>query len=990
VPSSRLLFCSLLVALLAPASLTAVHASNDLVPCADGAALCGLNRAEQLSLRFAGGGVSVQSGTRAGARLELVRFGRVGAPAPLSFARQSATGSRVAYERGVLTEWFESGPHGLQQGFDVPRRPAGTGELELALAVEGLVPELRGPDHVALTRAGVPQLVYRALRAWDARGTRLPSRMAVREGRIVLHVDDRDARYPIVIDPFVQQPKLQASDLQKNYEYGENLAIEGDRLLVSARGDKHAGAYAGAVHVYDWDGDSWESRTKLIADPPHIRDSFGSSIAMSGTTLAIGAEIDSSDGLARAGSAYVFEQSGDGYRQQQRLRSSDPAAGDFFGRTVDVEGDTLVVGAPLATVDGVEFAGKAHVFTRSGETWTEVQRLTAPELDPDGADYGWQVALDGDTLLVAAINGKVGDLMTGLVYVYRRGDAGFVYEATLAPPVPDDFQNFGGAIALEGNRALVGSSNDGPTGENYGAAYVFERSGTTWRQTARLAASDLQDNGRFGSAVSLDGDTALIGAAQATTAGIGIKAGAAYFFVLSRGSWREQARVHPYDGLDGDGFGTDVALSSRHVLVGAPNRDDFGSKSGAVYPFEDGSLALGDPCSNAADCPSGFCVDGVCCDAACGGTNLGDCRACRGALTGDADGHCALVPVDTACGDGTEGACNGADRCSASGSCEARLVADGTACEAGAFCTMGDSCRAGECVEGLESPCSTSQKCDDQDDLCYAACGDGVHDPREDCDDGQLNSDVLQDACRTTCVAPSCGDGVVDTGEQCDRGNGNSDDAVNGCRTNCTVARCGDGVIDAGESCDDGAQNDAGNCRGDCSLRSCGDGTKDPGEACDDGPENSYTRPDACRPTCVAAYCGDGVRDSQEGCDSGPQRSDTEPDACRTDCALPRCGDGIVDTGEECDTQGASARCTDSCERPAPPSEHDAGPVDTDAGTPDAGTEMDTDAIDARERSRSGCALGAGSAAPRPLLAILLLGVLARFARRRSKARAQH
>lgn len=130
-------------------------------------------------------------------------------------------------------------------------------------------------------------------------------------------------------------------------------------------------------------------------------------------------------------------------------------------------------------------------------------------------------------------------------------------------------------------------------------------------------------------------------------------------------------------------------------------------------------------------------------------------------------------------------------------------------------------------------------------------CGNGVLDPGEQCDDGELNSDSAPDACRTDCAAPACGDGVVDEGEICDDGEGNSDTEPGACRIGCRPHRCGDNVVDVGEDCDDGYFN------------------------------NSIA--DACRPSCAAPRCGDSIRDTDEACDDGNGIND---DLCTNDCEL--------------------------------------------------------------------------------------------------------
>ncbi|MCB9534558.1 MAG: DUF4215 domain-containing protein, partial [Myxococcales bacterium] len=225
-------------------------------------------------------------------------------------------------------------------------------------------------------------------------------------------------------------------------------------------------------------------------------------------------------------------------------------------------------------------------------------------------------------------------------------------------------------------------------------------------------------------------------------------------------------------------------------------------------------------------------------------------------------------------------------------------------------------------------------------------CGDGAIDDGEECDDGADNSDLLPDACRTTCVEAHCGDGVVDASEQCDGGEG--------CSSRCTVdvpGICGDGVLNAGEECDDGNDVDEDECSNDCIAAQCGDGVVNGDEECDDGndvdedlcsSECVTVRPDGCGDGVVAgdeecddgnaihddecsnlcrlAYCGDGIRQAVYGeeCDDG----NTNPvDGCSNRCTRPVCGDGVLQAGEECDQGSDNSdtgpnRCRTTCVLP--------------------------------------------------------------------------
>ena len=225
-------------------------------------------------------------------------------------------------------------------------------------------------------------------------------------------------------------------------------------------------------------------------------------------------------------------------------------------------------------------------------------------------------------------------------------------------------------------------------------------------------------------------------------------------------------------------------------------------------------------------------------------------------------------------------------------------------------------------------------------------CGDAILDQGEACDDGELNSDELPDACRTSCALPSCGDDVIDEGEECDDGLLNSDAFPDVCRMGCVLPWCGDGIQDEGEECDAGEGNSdelPDVCRTDCALPVCGDGVQDAGEACDDG--NNVDFDGGCQGDCTlyVVICGDGIEDGSEECDDGVElNSDEVPDACRTDCTLAGCGDNVIDTGETCDDGNLIGG--DACGLDCQPYEPGCG-----NGWPDDGEECDEGSLNSDE-----------------------------------------
>jgi len=259
-------------------------------------------------------------------------------------------------------------------------------------------------------------------------------------------------------------------------------------------------------------------------------NSLGISVAVSGDTLIVGADLANVGGNNWQGAAYIFTRSGANWSQQQKLVAADGAAGDRFGYSVALDGETALVGALRANVGGNSNQGAAYVFTRSGANWSQQWKLVAA----DGAasdQFGISVALDGETALVGAVTANVGgDFNQGAAYVFRRSGASWSQEQKLVATdgAADDW--FGYSVALDGQTALVGAvtANVGGTA-NQGAAYVFRRSGTNWSQEQKLVATDGAASDLFGYSVALDGNMALVGAYQANVGG-NSNQGKVYFF----------------------------------------------------------------------------------------------------------------------------------------------------------------------------------------------------------------------------------------------------------------------------------------------------------------------------------------------------------------------------------------------------------------------------------------------------------------------------
>lgn len=492
---------------------------------------------------------------------------------------------------------------------------------------------------------------------------------------------------------WTQQQKLISSDGAEDDNFGFSVAIKGGTALIGAPGDDDKGAASGSVYSFTRSGGVWSEQSKLVATDGAEFDGFGKAVALSGATALVGAHLADS-AADDAGAAYVFRASGAAWVQEAKLVASDAEEDDYFGFSVDISettalvgaysyddafeshsynvgaayvfelsngrwnqqarlnapylsvhewfgysvalaNDSLIVGAPWATTTG-QGPGSAYIFQRLGQEWSFREQIL-PSDRKDNDRVGATVALvDGTALVVAPEHDWGGDYV-GAVYVYERFDSSWVERSELISPdsVTEYDDNFGQAVALSGDTVLVGAPGDDVVGAAYvfvvdhdtwvrqaklsvpgssefgtsvaldgdtaligapsdtgdigrasaGAAYVFSRTGEQWALEAKIVPSDATSRGFFGESVALSEDVALIGGTGGGDDNGQDRRGSAYIFTRSDGTWAQEAKLLAADTVGGDYFGRSVALSGGTALIGADGDDDVGTGSGSAYLF---------------------------------------------------------------------------------------------------------------------------------------------------------------------------------------------------------------------------------------------------------------------------------------------------------------------------------------------------------------------------------------------------------------------
>jgi hypothetical protein len=382
--------------------------------------------------------------------------------------------------------------------------------------------------------------------------------------------------------------------------FGVSVAADGDTIVVGAHGDDDNDSDSGSAYVFRRDqggADAWGQVAKLTASDGADGDSFGTSVSISGDTVVVGAYGDDDNGYD-SGSAYVFgrDQGGaDAWGQVAKLTASDGASDDSFGTSVSISGDTVVVGAYRDDENGSDL-GSAYIFGRDQggtDAWGQVAKLTAS----DGASYdyfGSSVSISGDTVVVGAHNDDDNGDDSGSAYIFGRDQRGTDAWGQLAKLTASDgasYDTFGTSVSISGDTVVVGARRDDDNGPNSGSAYIFGRDHggvDAWGQDARVTASDGVGSYDFGFSVSISGDAIAVGAYLADDQGS--NSGSAYIFGRDQGgvgAWGQVARLIASDWESGDYFGTSVSINGDTVVVGAHRDDDHGSNSGSAYVFAD-------------------------------------------------------------------------------------------------------------------------------------------------------------------------------------------------------------------------------------------------------------------------------------------------------------------------------------------------------------------------------------------------------------------
>ncbi|MGE3610869.1 MAG: beta strand repeat-containing protein [Bacteriovoracaceae bacterium] len=453
---------------------------------------------------------------------------------------------------------------------------------------------------------------------------------------------------------WVQEAYIKAANNRTNYAFGGSVSISGDTLVVGSFAESSnqttitngatassntSNTSSGAVYVYKRSGVNWAQEAYIKAVNNDANDWFGYSVSISRDTLAVGAYQEDSNQTSitngttasadnsnnSSGAVYIYKRTGVNWAQEAYIKAVNNDANDYFGYSVSISGDTLVVGANMedssqttitngttASADNTNSAsGAVYVYKRSGVNWTQQAYIKAANNDASD-QFGYSVSISGDTLAVGAFgedsnqtsitNGTTASSnnsssQSGAVYVYKRSGTTWAQEAYIKAVNNDIVDNLGYQVRLftdtlavtayfeasnqttitNGTTASADNSNS-----QSGAVYVYKRSGTTWAQEAYIKAANNDANDLFGTSISISGDTIAVGAYQEDSNQITItngttasannsntESGAVYVYKRSGVNWTQEAYIKAANNNANDRFGYSVSISGDTIAVGA-------------------------------------------------------------------------------------------------------------------------------------------------------------------------------------------------------------------------------------------------------------------------------------------------------------------------------------------------------------------------------------------------------------------------------------
>ena len=337
---------------------------------------------------------------------------------------------------------------------------------------------------------------------------------------------------------WTQIQKIIASDRGGQDHFGYSVSISGDYIIVGAFDEDHDVAglnpkiNSGSAYIYQNIAGTWTFVQKIVASDRYDNDQFACSVSIDGNYAVVGAQYEDEDAsgaanLFNSGSAYIYKNIAGTWTEMQKIVSTDRADGDYFGCSVDISNNFVIVGAYLEDENSTGSAtlnnsGSAYIFENIADNWSQTQKIVAT--DRAAEDYfGFSVAIDGDYCVAGAFQedenaaGNTTLNLSGSAYIFKNNVGVWSQENKIVPSDRELEDNFGYCVAIEGDYVLVGAraededDNDSNELFNAGSTYIFKNSTGTWSEEQKIVSQDRDAADSFGKAIGISGNYIIVG-----------------------------------------------------------------------------------------------------------------------------------------------------------------------------------------------------------------------------------------------------------------------------------------------------------------------------------------------------------------------------------------------------------------------------------------------------------------------------------------------
>ena len=410
-----------------------------------------------------------------------------------------------------------------------------------------------------------------------------------------------------------QEAKIWGNDTQEHDEFGASVSIDGTYMVIGApENDGRSGKDTGAAYIFRNNGTQWIQEAKIQGHDTQEGDQFGASVSIDGTYMVIGAPENDGRSGKDTGAAYIFRNNGTQWIQEAKIQGHDTQEGDQFGASVSIDGTYVVIGAPENDGRSGKDTGAAYIFRNNGTQWIQEAKIQGHDTQ-EGDQFGASVSIDGTYMVIGAPrnDGRSGK-DTGAAYIFRNNGTQWIQEAKIRGDDTIQHNHFGESVSIHKKHVIIGARGENRKDNNTGAAYIFRRDGTQWIQEASVQENNPAENDWFGTSVSIHNTYAAVGAVGKDIGGI--NTGVVYVFRRDGTQWIQEAKIKGKDTTAQDDFGNSVAIGESSIVVGAQRNRNIKNDAGSVYAFNitdaphERTLIKDDECGNGI-CDKGKCVE---------------------------------------------------------------------------------------------------------------------------------------------------------------------------------------------------------------------------------------------------------------------------------------------------------------------------------------------------------------------------------------------